>query len=120
MKENNIERVYRHLDHGYKFGWGTYTPGQDSSPDLPCTVERLHFSCQIYPETFLRPYHWREMVPGCSAAIHVRSGMLLLRVFTPPDTGLVEDRTSYFTTSDLHEENETGCVVVELYTGDIM
>lgn len=117
---HSLTTLFRHLDHGYKFGWGTYTPGQDGPPDRPHTVERLHFSLQMYPATFLRPHYWREMVPGCSVAIHVRNGMLLLRIFVPPDMGLVDDRQSYFTMSDMQEEGGTDCVVAELYVGDMM
>lgn len=46
--------------------------------------------------------------------------MLLLRIFVPPDMGLVDDRQSYFTMSDMQEEGGTDCVVAELYVGDMM
>lgn len=80
----------------------------------------MHASLQCYPSTFLRPHHWREMVPGTSVAIHVRAGLLILRIFCPPNPELMNDRHDYFMACDEVERNKSTCLIVELVPGQLM
>ncbi len=114
------ERRTRHLDHGYSIGWGCHGPGDDWPPTRPHTVERLHCSMQCYSPMVLRPYHWREMSPGCSVAIHVRTGMIILRIFFPLPSELILDRKAYMQEFDEMEKTELTCRVVELLPGEMM
>jgi len=95
-------------------------PGEDSPPDRSHTLERMHASLQCYPSTFLRPHHWREMVPGTSVAIHVRSGLLILRLFFPPNPDRMNDRHDYFTECEEMERTKSTCSVVEILRGELM
>lgn len=110
----------RHLDHGYMYGWNAYMPAPGGPVDRPYPVEVMHSSLQCYPPLFLRPHHWREIVPGCSTAIHVRTGMLVLRIFHPPAPEYIRDRYDYFQASDAIERNKSTCFLVELFPGEMM
>lgn len=110
----------RHLDHGYMFAWASYMPKENAVPDRPHLVDRMHASVQCYPAMYLRPYHWREMVPGTSVAVHVRSGVLILRLFFPPDHERINDRAEYFAQHDAMERDRSTCSIVEVLPGELM
>jgi hypothetical protein len=112
--------LVRHLDDGYMFGWGSYIPGDDAPSERPRALERMHASLQCYPSTFLRPHHWREMVPGTCVAIHVRSGLLILRLFFPPNSEDINDRHDYFTQSEETERTQSTCSVMEVMCGELV
>ncbi|KAF8868612.1 hypothetical protein CPB84DRAFT_1857350 [Gymnopilus junonius] len=109
-----------HLDHGYLYGWGSFIVGQGNQPDWPYAAERLHSSLQCYPATFFRPYHWREMVPGCSVAIQTRSGILILRVFRPPDSTNISERLTLLEAFTAMEDTKDTCLVIELLPGEMI
>lgn len=120
MLKTGIHLDSRHLDHGYTYGWGRYQREQIGYPDRPHMVEHLHSSIQFYAPTYLRPYHWREMVPGCSVAIQTRSGVLLLRFFQPPEYGRISNRLSLMQALDDIEREQKDGLVVELLPGEVM
>ncbi|KJA23648.1 hypothetical protein HYPSUDRAFT_201093 [Hypholoma sublateritium FD-334 SS-4] len=118
IRRGEIPLFVEHLDHGYWFGWGRQEPDSDWPPTRTHTVERLHASVQFYSSTLLRPRHWRELAPGCSVAIQVRAGIVVLRVFFPPPVELVKDRASHSCAFDEMEESKLTSRVIELLPGE--
>lgn len=92
--------------------WGHFPAvlGERSPPTL--TAERLHASMQCYPSTFLVPFHARETAPGYCTAIHVRQGVLLLRVFVQPDANQFRNRVAHFEALELDERNKRSCFII--------
>ena len=83
-------------------------------------ADLMHSSIQIYHSTFVRPYHWRGSAPGCSTAIRVRSGQLVLRLFNYPAPVSFSSRAEYFSECAKREADTSLCVIVEVTVGEIM
>ena len=60
------------------------------------------------------------MSPGCSVAIHVRTGMIILRIFFPPPSDLIHNCKAYMQELDKIEKTKLTCHVIELLPGEMM
>ncbi|KAF8872171.1 hypothetical protein CPB84DRAFT_1753691 [Gymnopilus junonius] len=98
-----------------------------NTPKIFFDMEYIQGQFAIHPDqlvnvstTFFRPYHWREMVPGCSVAIQTRSGILILRVFRPPDSTNISERLTLLEAFTAMEDTKDTCLVIELLPGEMI